>query len=77
MKLPDKTTIYSNSVLALFPEILSQLKNKNMGVNELYQNVCKEQDFENFVNSLEALYALGKIGINGEDLLYYADRNSV
>lgn len=77
MKLPGKSISYSNSVFALFPDILKSLQEKDMQVNELYKAVEKNNDFENFVNALDCLYALGRIDINTEGKLFYVEGNKM
>ena len=72
MKLPGKSILYKNSVIALFPVILSILQNGECSVSELYRqtDIASVSDY---MSALDCLYALGKIEISEEGgLLHYA-----
>lgn len=72
MRLPSKTTTYSESTLARFPVVLDGLKNMPMSPRMLYQ-VTKLQipDIAEFIDVLNCLYALRKIEMKG-GVLYNA-----
>jgi len=72
MRLPSKTTKYSESTLARFPVVLGILKKAPTTPRMLYQ-VTKIQipDVAEFVDVLNCLYALRKIEMKG-GVLYYA-----
>jgi hypothetical protein len=71
MRLPSKSTPYTNSVIALFPIILSLLKQADLSVLELYKK-AQIEDVGDFINVLDCLYSLGKIEITpGGGLLHY------
>ena len=77
MKLPSKTTPYKGSVLAVFPAILTQLREQNMTVADL-RKALPEIDFGDFINALDCLYALGKIEIDVErGMLSYVNADSM
>jgi len=71
MKLPSKTTPYSNSVISLFPRILKSLQKTDLPVSELYRQ-CSDRDYGDFISALDCLYALGRLEIDEERrLLHY------
>jgi hypothetical protein len=71
MKLPSKSTPYKDSVIALFPSILSLLKQGDRSVLELYKK-AQIEDVGDYANALDCLYALGKIEITQEGgMLHY------
>lgn len=71
MKLPGKSTPYKNSVIALFPDILSVLRQDECSVLELYRQTGISS-VSDYINALDCLYALGKIEISEEGgLLHY------
>ena len=71
MKLPGKSTPYKNSVLALFPDILSVLRQSECSVLDLYRQTGITS-VSDYMNALDCLYALGKIEISEEGgLLHY------
>lgn len=72
MKLPSKVTPYKESSIAKFPAVLSILEDADMSSSELFSRLKKSKvkDIEEYVEILDALYALGKIEIRGE-LLHY------
>lgn len=71
MKLPSKSTPYKNSVIAMFPRILSMLSKNDMAVSDLYEQL-KEYSCSDYTSALDALYALGKIEfIEERRMLHY------
>lgn len=71
MKLPSKSTPYENSIISLFPIILSPLKEKDCSVLELYKQTALE-NIGDYVSALDCLYALGKVEMIKEGgLLHY------
>ena len=79
MRLPNKVTSYSNSVIARFPEILEGLTQRDMSPKELYElTTSGKKDMGDFLSSLDCLFALGKIELIEEGrVLHYVDRNSM
>lgn len=62
MFLPNKTIPYSDSVIARFPIILKALKDNNQNIHSLYKkNKKKFLNIQNYVETLDCLYALNKI----------------
>lgn len=63
MKLPNKLFSYKESIISKFPIVLNELNGKEyITINQLYVNVIKKYDsVSEFIESLECLYALGKI----------------
>lgn len=63
MKLPNKVITYNESILRLFPIILSTLKIKDYSVIELYFKI-NIRDINEFMDALDCLYAINKITFN-------------
>ena len=62
MFLPNKTIPYSDSVIARFPIILKALEDNNQNIHSLYKkNKKKFLSIQNYVETLDCLYALNKI----------------
>ena len=71
MKLPSKSTPYKNSIIAMFPPILSLLREEDMFVLELYGQM-KDYSCGEYITALDALYALGKVDLDEDRrLLHY------
>lgn len=79
MRLPNKVTSYSNSVIARFPEILEALMQRDMSPKELYELTASDKmDMGDFLSALDCLFALGKVELIEEGrVLRYVDRNSM
>ena len=77
MRLPNKVTPYSKSVIARFPEILTILREKDMTPNELLESMTRNKDnMSEVLDALDCLYALRKIDLIQEgSLLHYVERN--
>ena len=77
MRLPNKVTSYSNSIIARFPDILDALEQRDISPKELFeQTATGNKDMGDFLSALDCLFALGKIELNEEwRVLHYADRN--
>ena len=74
MKLPNKIISYKESVLSRFPLVLSVLSDNPMNVYELFE-LTKDSftDVEDFMDTLECLYALKKVTFDDEcGVLFYA-----
>ena len=73
MLLLNKLYSYNESVLSKLPLILTVLKKQPMSVLELYSKVIpKLSGVSEFIDTLDCLYALGKIDYDGkEDELHY------
>ena len=74
MKLPNKIISYKESVLSRFPLVLSVLSDNPMNVYELFE-LTKDSftDVEDFMDTLECLYALKKVTFDDESGgLFYA-----
>lgn len=76
MKLPNKAISYKKSVLPLFPIILDTLHNSYYSPRELYQKLIKKIDnITQFTDAVTCLYALGKIDMTENGVLYYVETN--
>jgi hypothetical protein len=62
MRLPNKVTSYSNSVVARFPDILEALEQRDMSPKELMElTMVGKKDMGDFLSALDCMFALGKI----------------
>lgn len=66
MLLPDKMTRYEESVLSKFVPLMQVLsKEKTIKVKELYEKTSEKfSTVCEFIQTLDALYALNKIDLN-------------
>lgn len=60
MRLPNKITPYSESVLPTLAKILETLGDDSSTPSKLYSS-CKHIDMNEFIEAMDCLYALGKI----------------
>lgn len=68
MLLPNKLISYDQSILPKFPVVLKELKNGPMSVHDLYKRVIKKMSgVSEFIDTLDCLYALGKIEFDKEE----------
>ncbi len=76
MRLPNKITSYSESVLGKLDLILNLAQQQDIGVGELYNLVRNSfETTSEFIEALDCLFALGKIvlmDIGGMEVLHYA-----
>ncbi|WP_026673646.1 ABC-three component system middle component 7 [Alkalihalobacterium bogoriense] len=79
MRLPNKVTPYTNSIIALFPDILGTLKRRDISPKELFElTTSGKKDMGDFLSALDCLFALGKIELTEEGrMLRYVGRNSM
>jgi hypothetical protein len=64
MRFPSKYTSYKSSIIALFPMFLEELESRDVTVKELYKKTkSKVQNVQEFIETLDCLYALGSIVI--------------
>ena len=76
MKLPSKITSYSESSISKFPYVLKAVREGKKTPLELYSKAKKEHiSIAEFMEVLDGLYALGRIGLNEEGELYYVERD--
>lgn len=64
MRLPNKVISYNESIISKFPIILNLLISKDYKVMELYEKLKADLDIECFIETLDCLFALGKIVID-------------
>ena len=78
MRLPNKLFTYRESVISKFPIIVKLLKEKAVGVLELYRVCQKNNTFSGiieFIQTLDCLYVLGCVDYNEkEKVLYYVEK---
>ena len=62
MRLPNKVTHYTSSVISRFPDILGALQKNDMAPKELFElTTSGKKDMGDFLSALDCLFALGKI----------------
>lgn len=73
MRLPNKITSYQESTLYKMSRILYRLERNNITILELYKESFSDFiDIMDFLNTLDCLYALNKIGYdNKKEVIYY------
>jgi hypothetical protein len=68
MRLPNKITTLGESIISKFSAILKNVEDRDIPVLELYTAVKPEmEDVETFLETLDCLYALGKIDFNEQE----------
>lgn len=79
MRLPNKVTPYSKSVIAKFPEILTILREQDLTPNELLESIAGDREnMSEILDALDCLFALRKIELVQEgSRLHYVERDSV
>ncbi|MDD3415951.1 MAG: hypothetical protein PHY47_18435 [Lachnospiraceae bacterium] len=79
MRLPSKVTCYTNSIIALFPDILAALAQQDMSPKELFElTASRKKDMADFLSALDCLFALDKIELIEEGMvLRYVERDSM
>lgn len=76
MKLPNKAVSYKESILPLFPIILEALRSNDYSPRELYLRLNKKIDsITLFTDAVTCLYALKKIDMKENGMLYYVKTN--
>ncbi len=77
MRLPNKLYSYEESTLSKFPIVLRALRDSDSGVTELYERIEKSvPDVSEYMETLDSLYALGKIDIDDKEaVLRYVERD--
>ncbi len=76
MKLPSKIINYNESILSKFPVILEKLRDCNMCPFRIYHELKSEfKNVEEFIETLDCLYALNKIKFLEEGVISYVDWN--
>lgn len=73
MKLPNKVTSYSESILCKIPAVLDLVRDRDMTISELYNETqtiyvsCSD-----FIDVLDCLFALKKIEyIDNSEVIHY------
>lgn len=68
MKLPNKIFTYQESSISKFPIVLNIIvQHGNISISDLYNNTNRYfGDITEFLETIECLYALGKITYNFE-----------
>ena len=77
MRLPNKVTSYTNSIISIFPDILHALAERDMSPKELFElSATLKKDMADFLSALDCLFALGKIELIEEGrVLRYVERD--
>ena len=62
MKLPNKITNYSESVISKFPSLLGELSAGDLSLLALYNKTRKKfVSIEDFIDALDCLFAMKKV----------------
>lgn len=76
MKLPNKLYSYSESIISKFPVVLSILRKEgSLTILQLYDKVNRKiGNIDEFIETLDCLYLLGKIEYDYESRrIYYVE----
>lgn len=73
MRFPSKVRPYELSTIAAFPIILEKVETSDVTPKKLYQSTRKHfvGGIPEFIETLDYLYALGKIELSPEGLIHY------
>lgn len=73
MRLPNKVTLYQESVLSKLNVLLDVVCNRDLSLTELYSVTQKNfSDMAEFIDALDVLFALNKLEYNDElEVLHY------
>lgn len=76
MRFPSKVTTFNESILPKFPIVLKELAQVDMKPEDLYRKLKKNlKNLKEYVEILDALYALGEIEIIDEEVLHYVKKH--
>ena len=71
MQLPNKLYSYKNSTLSLVPIVLREIKDRPVGVTDLYNRVKPSlKDATDFLSVMDCLYALRAVDINDDEEVF-------
>ncbi|MBQ7764378.1 hypothetical protein IJ384_03300 [bacterium] len=76
MKLPNKIISYKESVISKMPPILKFLDKSDKSILDTYKQVKHLfNNVQDFIDTLDCLFALNKISITEKEELHYVKRN--
>lgn len=76
MKLPNKIISYKESVISKFPPILEILKKSDRTILCTYKQVKHLfNNTQDFIDTLDCLFAINKISLTEHEELHYVKRN--
>lgn len=71
MQMPNKLYFYSESTVALIPEVLDRLKDGSVPARELFADMRGVlNDPSDFLSVMDCLYALRAVNISNEGEVY-------
>ncbi len=76
MRLPNKVTSYTQSIIPKALKLASILKEKDYTVTSIYEKVEKQMSINEFIDALDCLFALRQIALHKE-VLHYVERNTI
>lgn len=76
MRLPNKVTSYTQSIIPKALKLASILNEKDYTVTSIYEKVEKQMSINEFIDALDCLFALGQITLHKE-VLHYVERNTI
>ncbi len=75
MRFPSKVTTFNESILPKFPIVLNELKKEDLKPEDLFRRLKRNlRSLKEYVEILDALYALGEIEIIDEEVLHYVKK---
>ena len=76
MKLPNKVVSYNESTISKFAPILNFLEQSDKSILCTYKHVKYLFDnVQDFIDTLDCLFALNKISLTNQEELHYVKRN--
>ena len=73
MRLPNKTTAYSRSIIPYFPRIAATLSDEDAAPMTVYNVIAIDRkNVGDYLDALDCLFAIGKLTLTEGGLLHYA-----
>ena len=78
MKLPNKIISYKESIISKMPLILNFLEKSDKSILDTYKQFKHLfNNVQDFIDTLDCLFALNKISITEKEELHYVKRNTL
>lgn len=78
MRFPSKVTTFNESILPKLPIVLIELQKEDIKPEDLFRKLKRKlKNLKEYVEILDALYALGEIEIIDEEVLHYVKKNQL
>ena len=72
MKLPNKVTPFSESIMPKMVTIYKKIINCDIEIFKLYESVKKSMSLSEFIDVLDCLFLIGKIDLKGGRIVHVA-----